>query len=487
MKKSEVYFSIMQVLLDWFAIMSAAVIAFWLRDHPYIQAKIQKDQIYELGFDQYMTIAMIMSVIVIIIYALDGLYKVRVTRRLFSESAYVAKGTTIAIVFIMIGFFLQREWFSSRFIIVAAWILAIILVLLGRLMTRTFQKYLVKHKGVGRHRVLLVGSGGKLRHICRVIQRKPSLGYHVVNHIDHINIKRIKKIRNRFGVDEMIVNESEMPDELVKKLYDYCQINDITYKVIPSSNQTVRFEMRIFAGEPVIEYKHTSLDGWGAISKRIFDIIFSSILIVITAPIVVAAMIAIKIEDPKGPLIFKNKRIGANGEEFDLYKLRYLKWKWCTTKENPDWKEAMEYERELIESQSDREGPIYKIIDDPRRMRAGRILERLSIDEFPQFFNVLKGQMSLVGPRPHQEREVENYRAYHRRLLTVKPGITGMAQVMGRSDLDFEDEFRLDVYYIENWTLLLDIIIILKTVPAMIRSRENAQSKHVAESFSEHE
>lgn len=472
--------------MDWVAILLAAALAFWFRSNVSVQQWIGKTDLYALDFLQYMQIALAVSFVVIIIFAFEGLYRVRVTRQLFSEFSHVAKGTTIAVVFVMIGFFLQREWFSSRFIIVAAWILVIALVIAGRLVTRAIQKYLLKKRGVGRHRVLLIGSGPKLRHICRVIQRKPALGYHIVNHIDHINIKRIKKIQKRFGVDEMIVNESEMPDDLIKKLYDYCQVSGITYKVVPSANQTVRFEMRIFAGEPIIVYKHTSLDGWGAILKRIFDVLGAIALIVVTAPIVLLAMLLIKIEDPAGPLIFRNKRIGANGEEFELFKLRYITWKWCTTKENPDWQEAMKYEEELIETQSERVGPIYKIRNDPRRMRVGKFLERFSIDEFPQFFNVLKGEMSLVGPRPHQEREVDNYHAYHRRLLTIKPGITGMSQVTGRSDLDFEDEYRLDVYYIENWSLLLDVIILMKTLPAMLRTRNNSDEHDSVHPSKEH-
>lgn len=157
-----------------------------------------------------------------------------------------------------------------------------------------------------------------------------------------------------------------------------------------------------------------------------------------------------------------------------MYKFRYMQWRWCTTKRNPHWEEALAYEKQLIAERSVRVGPIYKIKDDPRKTRIGKYLERLSIDEFPQFFNVFMGDMSLVGPRPHQQREVEKYREYHRRLLTIKPGITGMAQTSGRSDLDFEDEYNLDVYYIENWSLLLDAKILLRTPLAVLRPRKNA-------------
>ncbi|KKP81884.1 MAG: Sugar transferase [Candidatus Moranbacteria bacterium GW2011_GWF2_35_54] len=120
-----------------------------------------------------------------------------------------------------------------------------------------------------------------------------------------------------------------------------------------------------------------------------------------------------------------------------------------------------------------RRGPLYKIKNDPRKTKIGTFIEKYSIDEFPQFFNVFLGDMSLVGPRPHQKREVEKYREYHRRLLTIKPGITGMAQVSGRSDLDFENEYKLDLYYIENWSLRLDIQIIFKTMAILSKRRNN--------------
>ncbi len=184
----------------------------------------------------------------------------------------------------------------------------------------------------------------------------------------------------------------------------------------------------------------------------------------------------IKLEDREGPVIYRNERIGENGKKFFVYKFRYMQWRYCIAKENPHLKEAIAFEKELIAKRNVREGGIlYKIQDDPRKLRVGRFIERFSLDELPQFWNVLRGDMSLVGPRPHQEREVERYAEYHRRLLTIKPGVTGMAQVSGRSDLAFEDEYRLDVFYIENWSLWLDILICLKTAGALLRRRRNAK------------
>ena len=165
--------------------------------------------------------------------------------------------------------------------------------------------------------------------------------------------------------------------------------------------------------------------------------------------------------------------MGDNDRKFFVYKFRYMKWKYCITKENPDLEQALAYEKNLIKEKSQREGPVYKIKNDPRKTAFGSFIEKYSIDELPQFFNVIVGDMSLVGPRPHQEREVEKYKEYHRRLLTIKPGITGLAQISGRSDLDFEDEYKLDVYYIENWSIWLDIHICLKTLGVLFRRRKN--------------
>ncbi len=473
MKKSELFFSIIQVFIDFGLIVVAILFTYKLRHTSQIQLLIKKEGLYNISLEQYVHLTILIAVVAIIVFAFEGLYNIRSTRKFWQEVYSIFKGVTIVLVLVMIGFFLQREWFSSRFVIVTAAVLVVTWVSIGRIIMHSLQKWLLVQYGTGVHRVLLIGAGDKIKYICNIIRAEQWLGYKVIEHIDYINIKKIKKINKRFGIDEIIVDEPSMPDDLLAKLHDYCEINDITYKFIPSSRQTTRFAITIFGGEPLIELMHTPLDGWGKIIKRIIDVVVSACLIVITSPIMLAAAILVKLENLEAPIVFKNARIGSHGKEFYVYKFRYLKWKWCTTKLNPNYKNAIKYEKELIKKQSLRIGPIYKIQNDPRKSWIGRFLERFSIDEFPQFFNVFKGDMSLVGPRPHQQREVEKYREYHRRLLTIKPGITGKAQISGRSDLDFEDEYRLDVFYIENWSLVLDIKILLKTPWAVLRSRKN--------------
>ena len=470
MKRSELFFSFIQVPVDFIMLILAAITAFSIRNFP--QIKELKPILYTFSFNDYLKIVLIVAPFFILIYALAGLYDIRVTKKFWQHILKIFAATSVGLLIIIVAIFLKREWFSSRFIILAAWGLAVFFVIFARLLLNQFQKWLLRKYGIGVHRVLLIGHNGKMDLINRLIKNNKNLGYKVVDRIETAHLKVISAIKQEKGIDEIILCEPGITDDDQEKLIDYCAINNINYKFIPTTLQTPRFEMSVLNGEPLIEIKHTPLDGWGKILKRIFDIIFSLFGIIITAPIMGLVAILIKLES-QGPIIYKNERVGSNGIKFFVYKFRYMKWEYCVTHDNKNIKKAIELEKELIAKQSVRQGPLYKIKNDPRKTKVGRVIERFSIDELPQFFNVLFGSMSLVGPRPHQEREVEKYMDYHRRLLTIKPGITGMAQVSGRSDLDFEDEYRLDLYYIENWSLWLDIQIIIKTVLVLFSKRKN--------------
>lgn len=469
-KRSELIFSAFQVPMDMIMIFLAALSAFMIRNIPQIIALQPK--LYKFPLKSYLIIVLFVIPIFILVYALEGLYDLKVTRKFWKEALKVFLATSIGLVAIIVAIFLKREWFSSRFIILAAWMLAVVYVTIGRYILHKIQSWLVKSRGMGVHRLLLVGHNGKIDRIKKAIKSNPYSGYRIVGNVETGSIHAIREIKENFGVDEIIICDSTLTDSEQEKLIDYCAINNIAYKFIPTTLQTAKFETGIFNGEPIIEVKHTPLDGWGRILKRCYDIVFSLLLTIILSPLMLITAIAIWLETGF-PIIYKNERIGSNGKHFFVYKFRYMKWEYCVTKENKKIKEALNYEQELIEKQSLRQGPLYKIKNDPRKTKVGAFIERFSIDELPQLFNVLKGEMSLIGPRPHQEREVEKYHEYHRRLLTIKPGVSGMAQVSGRSDLQFEDEYKLDVYYIENWSLWLDIQICLKTVLTLFKRRKN--------------
>ena len=471
MKRSELIFSGVQVPIDYLMLVLASLTAFAIRDIPQVVSALPK--LYNFSFNTYLDVTFVIAGIFVLIYALEGLYDIRSTRKFWQEAFKVFAATSLGLVIIIVTIFLKREWFSSRFIILSGWAFAVVYVVLARYIVQKFQKWLVAHRGIGVHRIALIGTNGRIRRIKSVFKKNPELGYKVVGTLEGGSVKLVKELRAAKGIDEIIVCDPTLTDGEQEKLVDYCAINNITYKYVPTTLQTAQFSMKIFDGSPMIEVEHTPLDGWGKILKRAFDIVASLILIILASPIMLVVALFIKIEDRKGPIVYKNERMGENGNLFYVYKFRYMKWKYCITKDNPDFKDAIEYEKKLIEELSIRKGPLYKIKNDPRKMRVGAFIERYSLDELPQFFNVLFGSMSLVGPRPHQKREVEQYKEYHRRLLTIKPGVTGMAQVAGRSDLAFEDEYKLDVYYIENWSLWLDIQLCFKTVAVLFRRRKN--------------
>jgi len=474
MKKSELFFSAIQIPLDAVAIFGAALTAFWLRDLELVREILElKSLATRVPFGEFLKIILLSLPFFMLVFATQGLYDIRVTRKFWRESLKVFSATTIVLMVVVVAFFLKREWFSSRFIILLAWFLVTFYVILIRFLLQSVQKWLLKNKKIGVHRTLLIGRNGKIDALKKIIGKNPKLGYKVIDVIENARITVVKEIREDKGIDEIILSDATIPEDDIEKLIDFCAINNITYRFIPTTLQTAHFEMGVFAGEPIIEIKHTPLDGWSRIIKRTFDIAGSIFFIVLTSPILLATAILIKIEDGDGPIIYKNKRVGADGKEIKVFKLRYFQWKYCIDKKNPNFEEALAFEKKLIQECSVRRGPLYKIKNDPRKTKIGTFIEKYSIDEFPQFFNVFLGDMSLVGPRPHQKREVEKYREYHRRLLTIKPGITGMAQVSGRSDLDFENEYKLDLYYIENWSLRLDIQIIFKTMAILSKRRNN--------------
>jgi lipopolysaccharide/colanic/teichoic acid biosynthesis glycosyltransferase len=220
---------------------------------------------------------------------------------------------------------------------------------------------------------------------------------------------------------------------------------------------TTNVELNTFDGAPIIEIKRTSLDGWGKIIKRAVDIFGSLVGLIILSPFFLITALIIKI-DSSGPVFVKLKRISQK-QNFYLYKFRSM------------IKNAEELKKEILDKNERNGGPLFKIKNDPRITRFGRLLRKYRIDESPQLLNVLKGEMSLVGPRPHQPDEIAQYAKHHKKVLLIKPGITGMAQISGSSDLPFEEEVKLDTYYIENWSLMKDIYILLKTLIVLFRDK----------------
>lgn len=452
-------------------IISAGVSAYYLR-FTGLATEI-RPVIFSLPFGEYFKILLLIAVAWLIIFALAGLYSIKGSRRLTEEIYRVILACSTGLMFIVVLIFIFRELFSSRFIVLAGWLLAIVYISFARIIIRTIQRMLMR-AGIGVHKIVLVGNSATTDALIHEFSSQKNLGYEIAKHLKNFSLEaeaELAEFIKTGEADEIMQSDPNLSKAEVLRLYDFADENHLTFKYAADllGAKVLKTEVAEIAGIPVVEVKETPLDGWGRILKRIFDIIFSLFFLILFSPVLLFAAIAIKL-DSRGPVIYKNKRVLKNGC-FKLFKFRSMIYQYCVGEEYGA-KEALELEKKLIEEKNTKTGPVYKIGDDPRLTKVGKFLRRWSIDELPQFFNVFIGSMSLVGPRPHQPREVAKYEKRHKKVLTIKPGITGLAQISGRSDLSFEDEVKLDSYYIENWSLWFDIAILLRTPLAVIKGRK---------------
>ena len=474
MKRSELLLSAILLPLDLGAILLAGISAYSLRFDSSFSS--MAPIFFQVPFWTYFKTLMIISAVWLLVFIFSGLYNLHQERRLRNEIKKIIIACSLGLVLVVIYIFFFRELFSSRFIVLAAYILAMVYMSLVRIIVLAIKRGLYKH-GFGLRRVVLVGSSKTAEILLHEFSTQKSLGYEVVKRFDGFGsdeASEMEKILGFKNVDEVIQSDPNLSKAEVLRLYDFADEHHITFKYAADllDTKVLRVEMAEIAGVPIAEVKKTPLDGWGRIMKRLFDIVGALILIILASPILLITALLIKL-DSRGPVFYKNERVSKDGV-FKLFKFRSMCIQYCVGQDYDSNKDALEYEKQLIAKQNTKEGPVYKIGNDPRITRFGHFIRRWSIDELPQFFNVLFGSMSLVGPRPHQLREVEKYQAHHKKVLSIKPGITGMAQVSGRSDLSFEDEVKLDTYYIENWSMWVDLIILLKTPLAVLRSRKVA-------------
>ena len=473
MRRNQLTFAVILLPLDYLALLAAAVTAHRLRFETLVELR---PAISLLPYHEFLQAAALVALGYLAIFALTGLYAIERPRRIVEETVKVVSACTLGVMGLIILIFFRGELFTSRFVVLAAWLLSIAYVIVARLLVRLVVRHLLK-RGIGARRAIIVGGGDRATEaIVKEFTRNPELGYRIVLRLprwDPATAADASALLATSGAEELFVTDPETGKDAMQALIEFAEDNHLTFRYAADTLASHAALMSTtIAGIPVIEVKRTRLEGWGRVYKRVFDIVASLALIILTSPIMLLAALAVVL-DSRGPVIFRNERVGMEGRKFRVYKFRSMRSDVSVGEQFGDQAKALDLEKKLIEERGIKAGPVYKIKDDPRVTRVGRFIRRFSIDELPQFFNVLKGDMSLVGPRPHQTREVEQYQRHHRRVLMIRPGITGLAQVSGRSDLSFEDEVRLDTFYIENWTPLMDVAIVLKT-PFAVFGRKGA-------------
>ncbi len=413
-----------------------------------------------------------------ILFSVFGLYGSKRMSSRLEEVRDIVAATVLGTIVIGVSGLTFRIWVINRVFLLLFWVLCTGLVLLSRVVIRGSLAYARRH-GRNLRNLLVIGTNVRAVTLVQRIQEKPELGYRILGFADEewagleefkaqgfslvSDLDSLPAYVRRNVVDEIVL---ALP---IRSFHTYgsriaeaCEQQGIIVRFLPNIFDLKEAKQRtdeLGGDEAMIGHDSTITDAWGLAVKRVIDVVLSAAAIILLSPVLVITAVLVKLTAP-GPIFFIQKRMGRNKRMFDIYKFRTM---------------VVDAEKRLkeIEHLNEANGAVFKIKNDPRITPVGRFLRKTSIDELPQLFNVLKGDMSLVGPRPLQVRDYELFETFcgdwQRRRFSVRPGITCLWQITGRSSTTFEKWMELDLQYIRNWSLWLDFEILAKTVPAVLR------------------
>jgi exopolysaccharide biosynthesis polyprenyl glycosylphosphotransferase len=425
-------------------------------------------------YASYLSQQLLLVLILALTFRQSGVWRRRRGEFWVDELARIGYATAFGFVLIMAYTFFFRPLAVSRLMLFWAAFFTVVLVGMARLVRRG-ALHMAYRRGIATDRVLVIGSGEAGRGVIRTLLARPDLGFETIGYLhdgsaeNGIGSGRIPFLGTWDLLPELLETRPilhsvfiALPGERhqdIVKLIAICQQYSVRAQVVPDLFQLslTHIELNNMAGIPILGVRRIGINRVGAITKRLLDLTLLAILAIPALLISAIIALAIKLDSP-GPVLFLQERVGQDGKPFNMVKFRSM------VLDADDQKEA-------LMTLNDVDGPIFKIKDDPRLTRVGRVIRRLSLDELPQFYNILVGNMSFVGPRPPLASEVADYQLWHKRRLSVRGGLTGLWQVSGRSDLTFDEQCLLDIYYIENWSFAYDIRIILQTIPYTLFGR----------------
>src|SRR5262245_28469289 len=381
-----------------------------------------------------------------------------------------------------------RAFSYSRGIFVLDFVLAFSSIALVRMLFRAGQ-VVVRRRGINLIPTLIVGRGPEAALCIQEMRARPELGYRVIGIIDNDqfdtsspanfegvpvigDLTHLPEAIRESRANEVIISDANVPGEaLFDVMIQTGRRRGVEFRIAPTLLNCLpsKTEIDQVGSLPMVTLFRSPLSSASRIVKRTSDLIIAALALAIMSPLWLLISLLIKL-DSRGPVFYKQERVGMDGRIFLFYKFR-------TMHAGTDDAQHREFQRRYIKGEpdsnlGDANRPAYKLRGDERVTRLGKLLRKTSLDELPQLFNVLRGDMSIVGPRPPIPYEVESYELWHRKRLDMKPGITGLWQVSGRNRLPFDEMVRMDLYYIENWSLLLDFKIVLQTLPVMWRGED---------------
>lgn len=413
----------------------------------------------------YITLALKVVVVLLVIFGLSGRYRFEVDEKVSDEMGKVVLAYTLGFAVLVVLFYFSQLFFFSRAIFGIAWAVGLFFVLGGRGILRWKRRWLYRG-GFGQKTLLILGSTDGHKEVWEYVLKNPK--YNIVGVLSEKKstkktthslpilgtFKKFENVLEELKPDEVLLMSDHSSDSLDAQLVKLAHIHHVKFRFLPDELglDLAAVEVSTLGKSPLITLLNTKITGWGSVVKALFDHTASLVALVLLSPVFLVCAVMVLCESPRAPIFYRSKRVGKNGKLFSCYKFRSMV---------PD---AEEQKKALLKKNQRKGGVLFKIEDDPRITRLGKFLRKWSLDELPQLLNVLKGDMSLIGPRPHLPEEVEKYNKDDLRVLSVRPGITGFAQINGRSDLSYEDEMRYELFYLKNWSLWLDFVIVVKSV-----------------------
>ena len=420
------------------------------------------------AFEPYIPFAMIYALLILINYQRNSLYRNIAGRAWLEEVYLIASSVAVSIVIVLAMYYILQPLVTSRLMLIYVAALTLLVGAVSRLVRRWTLAYL-RHHGIGIRRVLIVGMGEVGRSLLGIMLSRPELGYRPIGFLDDDGDKssagmgRVEALGDTAQLAEAI--KSHMVDTVIitfrwkhydriHELTEVCRDVGADLRIVPEIMQLNIRQVQVenLDGVPLLGIgAHRSFSRGNQIIKRLLDLVLVIIGIPILLPVSLLVALALKLEG-KGPVLFWQVRVGKDGRQFRMVKFRSMVLG------------AEELQEEMMRA-SGADPRHAKFADDPRITRVGRFLRRTSLDELPNLINVIRGEMSLVGPRPPTPREVTLYEPRHTRRLQITPGITGWWQVRGRSNVPFDEMCEMDMYYIDNWSISMDIEILMLTIP----------------------
>ena len=428
------------------------------------------DVVYDAPMIAYLPFGILFTTLIPAILWFEGAYHEWRGRGWLDHVYRIINAVTTALVLILAYAFVSRPLVYSRLLLLEAGIGIAVLLSLDRLAVMFIQQHRFR-QGIGVKRVLIVGAGEVGRRVIRTIGAQPQLGYHIVGYVDDNPAKGEKEIGRIKGlgpidsladyidcesVDEVLITLPWTFHRRILNVLRECERRHVIARIVPDLFQMSLSQVEVsdLGGVPLISVHEVAFSQTALIFKRIFDILGAGLSLLVGAPLFALIALAIKLDSP-GPIFFTQTRVGKYHRQFRIFKFRSMR-------------QGAEEEQQRLQDLNEADGPLFKIRDDPRLTKVGAFLRRTSLDELPQLFNVLRGDMSLVGPRPPVPSEVASYQPWHLKRLSVPGGMTGLWQVSGRSELTFDEMVLLDIYYIEHWSPWLDLQILLRTIPKVL-------------------